>query len=65
MITKGYIVLAADVAAGRLASGDIERLIVFEEVPVRCYVCHGVTVFVLQPGAPRLLGKCLHCGTDI
>jgi hypothetical protein len=63
--TKGPIVIAADIAAGRLASGVIDRMVTSEEVKVTCRTCGGVTVFAVHVGAPRDEGPCLHCGRSV
>ncbi len=62
---KGPIAIAADQAAGRLATGDITRS-PFEIVAVRCYYCGGVTNFSVLVGCPRPWpAPCHHCGEGI
>jgi hypothetical protein len=56
---------AIDIAAGRLASGDITRL-QHEEVRVRCRKCGGITVFPVHFDRPRPTpAPCAHCGAEI
>jgi hypothetical protein len=63
--TTGPIVIAAEQAAGRLATGDPTRR-TFDEVRVRCGQCGGVTVFPVAFNRPRPApAPCAHCGKDI
>lgn len=64
-VMKGSLAIAADIAAGRLASG-YPTAQVFEDVRVTCWRCHGVTVFPVLLGPPRPApASCAHCGVDI